>query len=112
MAVQRHPSAGCRKLAGDLLADSRHPGVLRLLFEHLGSLYPPRRVFEAFRTRDDPEFVAGLLRWLPAELGPVEHANLRQIDTMPWLDELNRLADLPGTASGEGSRAGSCHRPE
>ncbi|HEX6985809.1 MAG TPA: HEAT repeat domain-containing protein, partial [Planctomycetaceae bacterium] len=76
------------------------PGVMRLLFEFAAEPYPPRCVFDALKARDDPEFVAALLRWFPAEPSPTLAANFRQIDVVPWLRTPERIADVPEALQG------------
>lgn len=98
--VMRQSSPECRRFAADVLATSRHPGVIRLLLEFLGEPYPPRRVFEAVGTREDSEFIAALLRWMPATPTATQAANLRQIERVVWLDEPERIAELPEALQG------------
>lgn len=100
MKVLRQSSPECRRFAAELLATSRHPGVLRLLFEFLAEPYPPRRLFETLQTRDDPEFVAALLRWLPESPSATQAANLRQIEAVAWLEEAEGIANLPEALQG------------
>lgn len=99
--VLRQSAPECRQFAAETLATSRHPGVMRLLFDFLGETYPPRRIFETLRTRDDPEFVAALLRWLPKSPSATQTANLKQIEAVSWLEEPERIADLPEGLQGQ-----------
>ena len=52
-----------REIAGQLLLHSKHPGVMQLVLDFLSMNYPHPRAFEAISTRQDPEFIAHLLRW-------------------------------------------------
>jgi HEAT repeat protein len=74
---------------------------MRLLFDFLGETYPPRRIFETLRTRDDHEFIAALLRWLPKSPSATQTANLKQIEAVTWLEEPERIADLPEGLQGQ-----------
>lgn len=93
--VTRQSSPECRQLAREILGTSRRVGVIRLLLEYFNESYPPRVLFDALRTRDDPEFIFALLGWFPKDPTPTQNANLRQIDQLPWLSTLDRLAEIP-----------------
>lgn len=99
--VLRQSAPECRRFAAEVLATSGHPGVMRLLFDFLGETYPPRRIFETLRTRDDAEFITALLRWLPKSPSATQTANLRQIEAVSWLEEPERIADLPEGLQGQ-----------
>src|SRR5690606_42015988 len=60
-----------------------------------------RSVFETMRTRDDPEFIAALLRWFPEQPTNVQIANFRQIDSVPWLDRPEQILDIPESLQGK-----------
>ncbi|MBA3313214.1 MAG: HEAT repeat domain-containing protein [Planctomycetota bacterium] len=98
--VTRHETTECRQLVETVLATSRHPGVMRLLFEFLSEPYPPRKAFEALRHRDDSEFISALLRWFPEEPTAAQLANFRQIDSVAWLTSPERIAAVPEPLQG------------
>jgi HEAT repeat protein len=77
--------AECRERAARRLHDSRHPGVMRLVAESLSQNYPHPQVFAALRDRDDPEFIAALLRSLERQRSPLRWQHLKQIDRFAWL---------------------------
>jgi HEAT repeat protein len=99
--VMRHETDECRELVETVLSTSRHPGVMRLLFEFFNEPYPPRRAFDALRTRDDPEFIAALLRWFPEEPTATHSANFRQIDAVAWLSAPDRISAIPEPLQGK-----------
>lgn len=83
-----------RGLAGAVLTTSRHPGVMQLVLDYLSKNYPPPKIFEAVGQRDDPEFVAHLLRWFPKRLTPTQQKNLRQIESVAWVDAADRSLEM------------------
>jgi len=80
-----HGPDACRQQAAQRILDSRHPGVLRFAAESLLEAYPHPKVFEAVRTRRDPEFVAALLRVATRRRGAQQLHHLRQIQDLEWL---------------------------
>lgn len=99
--VMRHDTAECRAFIESVMATSRHPGVMCTLFEFFSEPYPPRRAFEAIRDRDDPEFIAALLRWFPEHPTATQLANFRQVDSVSWLASPERIAALPEPLQGK-----------
>jgi len=99
--VMRHDTAECRAFIETVLATSHHPGVMRMLFEFFSEPYPPRKAFEAIRDREDPEFVAALLRWYPDNPTAIQLANFRQVDAVSWLSSPERIAALPEPLQGK-----------
>lgn len=91
-----HAPEACRSWATGLLLESRHPGVLRLIAESLTEAYPHPKVFEAIRTRRDPEFLAALLRVVSRRRALQQLHHLRQIEHVDWLSGgLEALTTIP-----------------
>jgi hypothetical protein len=89
-------SPACREMAANLLANSKHPGVMRLLMEFMGQNYPNTKAFEAFEKRFDPEFVCHVLRGFPKRLSENQQKNFRQLTRVAWIaDELLPLEAIP-----------------
>ena len=65
---------------------SKHPGVMQLVLDFLSMNYPHPRAFEAISTRQDPEFIAHLLRWFPKMPLQMQQKNFRQIESVAWID--------------------------
>ena len=97
-----HSEPACRRLAGDVLLTSRHPGVMQLVLDFMGQNYPHPKVFEALSHRDDPEFIRHLLAWFPRQLTRVQASNFRQLDHIRWLEDAHRvpLEQIPGELHG------------
>ena len=75
-----------RDTVTQLLMTSRHPGVMTLICDSLNYSYPHPKAFEAIQRRDDPEFLAHLLRSVSGRLNRNQQENLRQIQTLDWLN--------------------------
>jgi len=75
----------CRNLANEHIMTSTHPGVMQLVCDFMRQSYPNPRVFDAFESRFDPEFITFLLRWLPARLNQDQMKNFSQVQKIPWL---------------------------
>ncbi|MDX1970143.1 MAG: HEAT repeat domain-containing protein [Planctomycetaceae bacterium] len=88
-----HGPDACRHLAAQRILDSRHPGVLRFAAESLLEAYPHPKVFEAIRTRRDPEFVAALLRIVIRRRSAQQLHHLRQIEHLEWLTPPYEILD-------------------
>ncbi len=99
--VMRHDTAECRAFVESVLAASHHPGVMKTLFEFLSEPYPPRTAFEAIGDREDPEFIAALLRWFPEHPTAIQLANFRQVDSVNWLSSPEKIAALPEALQGK-----------
>jgi hypothetical protein len=85
------PNDQRERVAGRML-DSRHPGILRLVAESLDQSYPHPKVFDAVRHRNDPEFIAALLRWFARQRTHKQH-HLKQFDAIAWLEPPFELLD-------------------
>lgn len=86
----------CRELAGHILFESRHPGVLRQIAASLLLAYPHPKVMEAIGQRSDPELIGALLHACGDRVTGQQQKNLRQIHTLPWLDvSPDMLASIP-----------------
>lgn len=91
-----HGPQPCRDLASKILLNSRHPGVLRQIAASLSQPYPHPKIFEALQQRSDPELIATLLRACETRLSVQQQQNLRQIESLPWLDVATDLiASIP-----------------
>ena len=75
----------CRELAGELLRQSRRPGVMQLVFDHMSGKYPLPAAFETLQRRSDPEFIEHLLRWFPHKLADLQQKNFRQLESIAWI---------------------------
>ncbi len=86
----------CRDVAGRILFESRHPGVLRQIAASLSMAYPHPKVIEAIGQRSDPELIGALLRSCEDRVTGQQQKNLRQIHTLPWLDIApDMIASIP-----------------
>lgn len=86
-------AAECRDKAAQRLLESRHPGVMRLVADSLSQGYPHPKVFEAIRRRDDPEFIAELLRSLTRNRSAQRLQQLKQVSQIAWLEPPFHLLD-------------------
>ena len=68
-----------------VLKQSKHMCVMQLVCDFTLVNYPNAKALEAISTRDDPEFIAHLLRWLPEKPTELQQTNFRQIDQVIWL---------------------------
>lgn len=78
-------TAPIREIISQLLMGSRHPGVLALICDSLNYAYPHPKAFEAIQRREDPEFIAQLLRSVSGRLNRHQQDNLRQVPLLEWL---------------------------
>lgn len=74
-----------RRMVEQVLKQSKHMGVMQLVCDFTQVNYPNAKALEAISTRDDPEFIAHLLRWLPEKPTELQQTNFRQIDQVIWL---------------------------
>jgi HEAT repeat protein len=86
----------------DVVMNSSRPGVARLLLSYLDDPHAPLSAVQALGRRSDVSFLRHLTRKLGAELTATVRANLKRIETLPWvtnnlsvLDAL-REAEQPG----------------
>lgn len=79
----------------DVLTSSSRPGVARLLLAYLDDPHAPHAALNALAHRTDEPFLHHLLRKVGTDPLPVVKANLRRIETIPWLrEDLRRLTQL------------------
>lgn len=81
-----HSDPETRRLAELVLRESRHVGVMQLICDFTGVSYPNTKALEALAERQDPEFIAHLLRWLPEHPSELQQTNFRQIGQVAWLN--------------------------
>ncbi|QDU53154.1 HEAT repeat domain-containing protein [Gimesia panareensis] len=81
-----HSDPETRRLAEQVLRESKHVGVMQLICDFTGVSYPNTKALEALAERQDPEFIAHLLRWLPEHPSELQQTNFRQIGKIVWLD--------------------------
>ena len=77
----------------DLLATSSRQGVMRLLLSYLDDCHAPLAAIHVIARRRDVSFLRNLLRKIGGEPTPVVRANLRRIESIPWLQEQVALLD-------------------
>lgn len=80
-----HSNTETKRLVEMVLKDSKHTGVLQLICEFTEVNYPNPKALEAISEREDPEFIAHLLRWLPERPSELQHTNFKQVNTIVWL---------------------------
>jgi HEAT repeat protein len=79
-----------------VLSESHHPGVTRLLLKALEENYPALWLMRILVERQDPEFACEFLRFLPRKPPSIMARNLREIRALGWLDSSRlSLASLP-----------------
>jgi HEAT repeat protein len=79
----------------EALTISRRAGVMRLLLGNLDDPHSPHAILGALAHRSDEPFVRLLLKKIGADPTPAVKANLRRIETIPWLrEDLRRLTLL------------------
>lgn len=84
------------ELLRQVLSESHHPGITRLLLGALDVNYPAPWVMRVLIERRDPEFACEFLRFLPRKPNSIMARNLRGIQTLGWLDSTRlSLASLP-----------------
>lgn len=94
--VLLNSAPACRETAGNLLLNSKHPGVMRLIMEFMGENYPNAKAIEAFERRADPEFVFHVLRAFPPRLTDNQQKNFKQLTEIDWIsDDLLPLEAIP-----------------
>lgn len=81
-----HSDPETRRLAEEVLHESKHVGVMQLICDFTGVSYPNTKALEALANREDPEFIAHLLRWLPEHPSELQQTNFRQIGKLAWLE--------------------------
>jgi HEAT repeat protein len=79
----------------EALTTSRRAGVMKLLLAHLDDPHSPHAALGALAHRADEPFVRLLLKKVGVDPTPAVKANLRRIETIPWLrEDLRRLTLL------------------
>lgn len=91
-----HSDEDIKQLIEQVLIDSKHLGVMQLICEFTDVNYPNTKALDAIANRDDPEFIAHLLRWLPERPSELQQANFKQIDNIIWLrDDRQEFWKIP-----------------
>ncbi|QDU06965.1 HEAT repeat domain-containing protein [Gimesia aquarii] len=80
-----HSNTETKRLVEKVLKDSKHIGVMQLICDFTEVNYPNPKALEAISEREDPEFIAHLLRWLPERPSELQQTNFKQIRTINWL---------------------------
>ncbi|WP_339732782.1 HEAT repeat domain-containing protein [uncultured Gimesia sp.] len=97
-----HSSDETRELVEQVLKNSKHIGVMQLICDFTEVNYPNPKALEAISEREDPEFIAHLLRWLPERVSDLQHTNFKQIGKMVWLlaerQDFNKIPQVLQTA--------------
>lgn len=84
--IIREASDSCRKTSAEVLKSSAHPAIISLVFHVLTQNYPLPGAMGAFEQRRDMEFVCFLLRNWPRTLSVFQQKNLRQVQSLGWID--------------------------
>ncbi|MBW3597151.1 MAG: HEAT repeat domain-containing protein, partial [Planctomycetes bacterium] len=71
----------------DLLAQSRQPGIMRLLLSYLDDRRAPSAALQTLARRSDKIFVARLLKKIGFEPTAAARRNLKKIRDFPWMHE-------------------------
>lgn len=77
----------------DVLLHSERGGVLRLLLSYLEDPHPPTAALSAIARRQDLKFIRHLLKKIGYEPSTAAAANLRKVDSIPWLQNSQELLD-------------------
>jgi HEAT repeat protein len=100
--ILQSPGDRAFPLVSDILANSTRPGIERLLLTYLDDPFAPLPALHLIGRRTDVSFVRQLTRRIGPDPSPTIRANLRRIDSIPWiasklsvLDAL-REAEQPG----------------
>jgi HEAT repeat protein len=80
----------------DVLANSSRPGIERLLLSYLDDPFAPLPALSVMVRRRDVAFLRRLLRKIGGEPAPVVRANLKRIETIPWMQVNLALLDALG----------------
>ena len=83
-----------RGIAVELLCSSKHPGVMTLLIASLGQNYPLPATISAFVRRTDTEFIVHLLQNWPRRLTSFQQKNLKDLQSVLWLEPDRMHLDL------------------
>ncbi|HTN75124.1 MAG TPA: HEAT repeat domain-containing protein, partial [Pirellulaceae bacterium] len=78
-----------------VLSHSTRPGVMRLLLAFLDDPHAPHAALTVLARRTDETFLRHLLKKLAADQSQQVRANLKRVESIPWLrEDLRRLATL------------------
>lgn len=91
LADNRSPVA---PVAHTVLRTSKHPAIIALLLRLMSENYPASWAVKTFATRNDPEFLAQMLRFWPRRLSPIQQKNFRELTSVDWLDPFRFHLDL------------------
>jgi HEAT repeat protein len=80
----------------DVLANSTRPGIERLLLSYLDDPFAPLAALQVMVRRRDVAFLRRLLRKVGSEPAPVVRANLKRIESVPWMQVNLALLDALG----------------
>jgi len=69
----------------DVLMNTSRPGIERLLLSYLDDPFAPLAAVQALGRRSDVSFLRHLTRKLSTETPPAAAANLKRIETLPWI---------------------------
>lgn len=84
------------ELLRQVLAESVHPGITRLLLHAFNENYPPVWLMRIVEERADAEFASEFLRSLPRKPSSIQARNLREMRGLAWLDpEHCNLGTMP-----------------
>ena len=82
----------------DLLSNSSHDGIMRLLLSFLDDPHAPSAAISLAAKRSDPEFIRSLLRKIGREPAFVVRQNLHRIQSVSWLGRLDLLDQFDDAA--------------
>lgn len=83
--IMWHSNGEIKQLVDKVLKESKHIGVMQLICDFTEVSYPSPKALEAITEREDPEFIAHLLRWLPERPSELQHTNFKQVGSVVWL---------------------------
>ena len=83
--IMWHSNDETRQYVDKVLKESKHIGVMQLICDFAEASYPNSKALEAIAEREDPEFIAHLLRWLPVKPSDLLQTNFKQVGKVVWL---------------------------
>lgn len=83
--IMWHSNDETREYVEKVLKESKHIGVMQLICDFAEASYPNAKALEAIAEREDPEFIAHLLRWLPDKPSDLLQTNFKQVGEVVWL---------------------------
>lgn len=75
-----------RKMTGEMLQESKHPGVMQFIVDSMGVSSPETQILEVIQHRTDPEFVNHFLTELPEKMNANQVNNFRKIRNLDWIN--------------------------